>query len=138
MLTILDFFSSTSKSILWRLELKFQLPIKELLVLIFKETINFIQEFNKCIIYATCGSIIVSLVSIGLFFKQNFMFPWIELIRCLTFLGYQLHFKTFIAETGAYSLLMNSIRLLHLYSAVKCQIKCVSQMRDAMQKDKIK
>nr|CAH0099727.1 unnamed protein product [Daphnia galeata] len=104
----------------------------------FDQQINPLKEFNKWIIYATCGSIIVSLVSIGLFFKQNFLFPWIELIRCLTFLGYQLHFKTFIAETGAYSLLMNSIRLLHLYSAVKCQIKCVSQMRDAMQKDKIK
>jgi hypothetical protein len=60
------------------------------------------------------------------------------MIRCLTFLGYQLQFRIFIAESGGNSVLMNSIRLLHLYSAVKCQVKCVGQVRDAIQKDKIK
>ena len=60
------------------------------------------------------------------------------MVRCLIFLGYQLHFKIFAAETIGINLLMNGVRLFFLYSALQCKIECVHQFRENTQKDKIK
>ncbi|KAK4018338.1 hypothetical protein OUZ56_000399 [Daphnia magna] len=97
-----------------------------------------LKEFDEWFFCAAGVYIALLLVSIRLLYNQNSWFSWIEMIRCLTFLGYQLHFRTFSKESGGESLLMNSFRLLHLYSAVKCQLNCVDQLRKSMQKKKVK
>ncbi|XP_057371745.1 alkylglycerol monooxygenase-like [Daphnia carinata] len=96
------------------------------------------EEFDGWLLYGCCAYVIVSLISIGLLFNRNSWFPWIEMIRCLVFLAYQLHFELFLTETIGMNLIMNGIRLFYLYSALQCKIECVRQFRDNMQKDKIK
>ena len=97
----------------------------------------FFQEFDEWLLYACCCYIIVSLISIGMLFNQSPWFPFLEMTRCLVFLGYQLHFSNFLEESFGVRFLLYGIRVFYFYSALKYKIECVHQIRGLLKKEKV-
>ena len=95
------------------------------------------QDISSLMRYAACIYIIVSLVSLGLLFNQNALFPWLEMIRCLAVVGYSMY-QPFTAGSLAVTLLLYAVKIFFLYSAWMCKLECVRSFRNKTNEEKSK
>lgn len=94
----------------------------------FRLLLLFLQELEPLRIYIGCAYVLISLCSLGLLFNQNRFFPWLEMIRCLFFIGASFYIPL---HDGLYWLkvIIYVVRIFHLLSAWMCQYECVESFR---------
>lgn len=88
---------------------------------------HFFQEFDGLWLYGSCAYIIISLISLGGLFNRSSWFPWVEMLRCLLFLGYQMY-SPIVVDSNWSKLALYAVRLFYLYSALTCKTNCVQQL----------
>jgi hypothetical protein len=89
-----------------------------------------LQEFNSITIYCCCAYVIISLISIGLLFNHNSLFYWLEMVRCLIFLGYSIY-RPIEVDSIVLNIFLYTVRLFYLYSAWMCRHECVKAFSSA-------
>lgn len=82
---------------------------------------------TSSMLYGTCIYMIVSIWSLGLLLNDSKLFPWIEITRCLLFLGYQIYRPVAVDSLMA-SIALYAVRLFYFYSAWQCRVLCAQQI----------
>jgi len=87
-----------------------------------------LQILDEFQLYGYSAYVLMSLISVGLLFDGHPLASWMEMIRCLVFLGFSIKQPFTIESYWAHTLLF-VVRVFHFYSAWIFKKDCIEMFK---------